>query len=298
MGFRQDIDLTQFVSSVDIGLGQADSGFRLTLGPPVAPPSLDQVLYPVPSTATAGAVTRSTSLELEGWPSVVWDVNGYYHALGVGFRASRRQLMRGYAARGGQGSDYLTYVLAQLLDPQVRRKYDACPMRSMFFDRYVEEEIRRRALKLARKRGVEPEQILAEWGFEVEEKSFDGLGVQVGWSSPVGHGPVDIPQESRENGATSVQEPEGWPYTYYVWNLRRRDDVPANQMVMRRWQEAIVSECQRRGVTASFAVGLMGPDRRRLHVMSVHGARVAFISADHVHQLDQLAKNAAHRLSN
>src|SRR5690349_24850828 len=67
--------------------------------PPTRPAVVDATLYSTPRLAHDGAVFRSTSQVLDSWPSVVWDVNGYYHVLGVGFRASRRQLLRAYYAR-------------------------------------------------------------------------------------------------------------------------------------------------------------------------------------------------------
>lgn len=291
MGFREPLDLTPFLEQ-----GQTttygDGSVRLVFGPPTGftftpdLPSPDEVLYLEPTRNGLGTDVRSTCLEVERWPTVVWDVNGYYRALGVSFRATRKQLMQAYNDRDGQSSRYLTYVLSQLLNPAVRRRYDAAAMHGIFMDRYVEETLKRRAQEIAHRVGVDPEEILDHWGLKIEKP--EGEEVEL----------VDIPQESGEDETTQppAEEPQSWPYAYYVWRLRRREDRPGNVEIMRRWQEAVAAECQAQGVVTSFAVGLMRHSEWVCTVMSVGDARVAFLHIDHADQLDRLTKTAVRQL--
>lgn len=293
MPFREDVPIADFIQSnpfLNHAFGASGQAATFTF----APPSPDAVIYPNPSQTRTGVLTRSTENALVPWPAVVWDVNGYYHALGVGFNATRKQLMRGYNARDGQSSDYLTYVFAQLLDEAVRRSYDACPLGTKFFDRYIEEEIRRRAVEQASRRGMEAEDVLEEWGFIVEREGGEDDLIVPG---VVEEDEVDIPQEEGEDSpVTPEQEP--WPYTYFAWRLKRREDRLENVEIMRRWQEAIVAECQARKISLQFAVGIMGEKQgSRIMTMSVSGATVVFIATNAVEMMQELAPLAVVRLT-
>jgi hypothetical protein len=71
------------------------------------------------------------------------DVNRYYADLGVEVEASRRRMMEAYQ-EDGAGDPRRTYVLKQLLDEDLRRRYDALPLGSFLVDRYIEEAFARR----------------------------------------------------------------------------------------------------------------------------------------------------------
>src|SRR5438067_12657373 len=90
--------------------------------------------------ATWGPVDISTQTCLERAWDLIWDVNGYYRALGVQwpFKDGRKDLRVAYHERGGPDDEYLTYVFKQLLQPKVRSDYDKSPLGSRFRDKYVE----------------------------------------------------------------------------------------------------------------------------------------------------------------
>lgn len=282
MGFRESIPLGDFI--------QSSPFLAENLRAPglMSPPVQDQILYQDPAQAGEGVRTCSTSMELECWPSVVWDVNGYYRELGVGWAATRKQMLRSYLMRGGQDDERLTYILSQLLDPEVRRAYDACPLGESFFDEYVAAEIRKQALRVARRLSVSADKALSILGYEIRD------------DDPESDSDVDIPQEDGENGVTSEassEAPEVWPYTYYLWRMRKREMRLATVEVMRRWQEAIIAECGARGVSINFGVGIMGGGRAsRVLTLSVRDARVAFVSVNHIADIEVLAPSAVDRL--
>lgn len=298
MGFREDIPMDGFVQSNPVladGFGWAKApgtGMKILDAGSVVLPSRDAESCLTPMNVSQGARTRSTSLALESWPSVVWDVNGYYHALGVGFRATRRQLMDAYLRLDGPNDAYLTYVFKRLLDPQVRRKYDACPLGRKLFDLYARQEVEERARRIARQHRVDTEDVLRGWGLlsEPDSDSEDG-------PVPTSSETLDIPQEAREDGLVPDDDPEPWPYSFYLWRVRGTDRWFSDSDAMREWQEAIAAECQRRGVVTTFAVGAMGHHLRPVvRVLSEGGVTVILIAIGQLDRIDELAPDAVDRL--
>jgi hypothetical protein len=85
----------------------------------------------------AGPYEFALSQALERWPTIIWDVNGYYRELGVQPRASRAELRAAFRDRRGWASARLTYILCQLLDEDVRAAYDSAQPGTVFFDEFV-----------------------------------------------------------------------------------------------------------------------------------------------------------------
>lgn len=311
MGFREDvpldgfIDLTPFAS--EVLLGQPDAGARFGGTPSffgmTAPRTreVDDRIYQLPYRHGHGPVARSTCQEVEPWPSVVWDVNGYYHALGVGYKATRKQLLAAYVRLNGQDDDYLTYVFKQLLDPATRRRYDSAQLGSMFVDRYVEQDLKALARRLAAVRHADPADLLEEWGFEVEcpeDGPVEGFFAE---DHAEAKDPVDIPKESGEDLTTApAEEPEIWPYSYYLWRIRPRHIALDSDAIARQWQDAIATQCQKLRAVIQFAVGLTGEtgeEDEHFQILSVRGTTVVFIELDHLHDMNDIAPQAAHRLT-
>lgn len=96
-----------------------------------------EAMYLRPVAVPAGPYEFATAQGMEPWPTIVWDVNGYYAELGVTHKATRAELKAAYQAKQGWGSARLTYILRQLLDVEIRAAYDSARPGSVFFDEYV-----------------------------------------------------------------------------------------------------------------------------------------------------------------
>lgn len=213
-------------------------------------------------------VEASTDTDLAISPPVIWDANRYYRSLGFAwpFRGiTVKQLRLAYMDRDGQSSEFLTYVLKMLRNPEIRRAYDLTPFGRQFLDRYVQDMLKRQAIEAARKfnemRGFGPERtaqdVLNEWGFGVDP---EGSSEQ-----------PDVPKVSVPDA--TVKTP--WMYSYYLW----RSDCDDTERLA-RWQELLRAEFVRSGMKLRFAVGFMGRNARRWVTGEVEGRLVVYLHED------------------
>lgn len=302
MGFREPLDLEEIIGSNDFAADALGYDDRPAARGLQRHAISDEVIFLVPRSIGSGAKVCSTSVALEPWPSIVFDVNGYYRALGVGFRATRRELMDAYMARGGQSDEYLTYVLKQLLNPAVRREYDAQPSGCRYMDRYLIDELKRRAILAAvevRKKGgtATASSVLSDWGFTVEDAVFDD---PEGAAQEVAE--VDIPQDMGED---DLDQPVSsrWMYSYYMWRFSAMESTGRIVFGMPAWQQAIIAKANERGWRLNFAVGAMGrKEISRVAVLSVDGTTVMLIRSEEIgpdgsiENIDELASDVLDRL--
>ena len=187
-----------------------------------------------PVAVPAGPFEFATAQALERWPTIVWDVNSYYAALGVSPRSSRAELRMAYQTKQGWRSPRLTYILGQLLDPDIRAAYDSCRAGDTFFDRYVAEWFHNELIKdsVAKEgRLLTLDERVAK-GDEVLDLSqymnqpYDLLGTMM--SGAAGEKGVDS------------QPPSGvpltWKWGYYVHNAAWYDID-----LLRTWQNALLT---------------------------------------------------------
>lgn len=201
---------------------------------------------PAPIRFGAGATVVSSSKELEPFPSVCWDVNGYYRELGVDWKATKKELMEAYQSTDGPNDARLTYVFRQLIQKEVREEYDRMPFGSVFMDDYVQAEILSSAKKEAARRTnlgqwSDSDEILNEWGFvfipedeELEEEPFEDLTNEAP-SARI----VDVGGEN---------EPELWPYSFFKLGTFKHSREPLVE-----WQNLLLEELS--GHSVKFAVG-------------------------------------------
>lgn len=194
----------------------------------------------------------STCLAVEPFPSFIWDVNGYYAALGVSPWATRREIREAYQAKEGWTDVRLTHIVRQLLNEKIRADYDAVPLGSTFFDRFVEETVRREMEREAfNERAFDP---------DAETEPID-LDASLNKAFQV----VDT-ASGREQYAET-----GWGY--YLWASNCRDVER-----LARWRHYLAETIGREGRIIQIAVGFMSTPG--CSVEEVDGQVVAFLGQD------------------
>jgi hypothetical protein len=224
-----------------------------------------------PRLAGVGPAAFSTSTTVAEFPRYYADVNGYYLALGVRHDAGARELREAFAARDGHRSRWLTYVLAQLRDREVRVGYDRMLPWQRYPDRYERERARRLSkLALARMRreaGGDADRLAAL----VRQREDEGFEF-----SSLDDPPADA---AREMDKAAVDELIRYglyfPYGHYLWRSRGADDV-----VLLRWQRYLVAAASAAGLVVHIAVGSFGRQPHPYVVARVGRLDVVFLHED------------------
>lgn len=203
----------------------------------------------------------STSTALVCTPEWIWDTNGYYRDLGVSPSATRAQLRMAYYALNGQGSVRLTYVIKQLLDPEVRYHYDRVRLGEVFIDRYVMDAMRRRVQRENSERMRERREQGLVVTDAVEQESEWSL-----WRNLYGEDTFEPEDDTPEVGLDSEElllkdlssPATPFSFSYYLWQTRVTgiEDLKA----LATWQEHLVRAFSKRGVRTRIAVGLHAHD--------------------------------------
>lgn len=208
----------------------------------------------------------STSTEVEVWPTIVWDTNAYYASLGVTHRATRQELRVAYMQLNGHQSARLTYILKQLLDRDIRRRYDATPQNSIFVDDYVAERVQR---------------ILSQRDPNLPEWSLSRL---LDIEDRLGHTEESEQNPTLASHTHTPHTPEQWRYGYYLRGdyrfqaLRYRMEAQ-HRGVLRDWQTMLVAACASRGLRLEMGVGLSAHDEG-VRVTRVGSHLVVFLSVN------------------
>lgn len=196
----------------------------------------------------------------------VWDTNGYYRELGVAPTATRRELRDAYIRKNGQSSERLTYILKQLLNPQVRAEYDRTRLGDLFMDRYVAEMFERLAQQDAAKArangaDISAEDVLKRWGLIVPDDTPDDV--------------LDPDEADRKGRNLSDPRSTVWPFRYYLWRTQHLDDGR-----LATWQEQVRRALISKGVSEQFAVGLAGRTPLPFLVGKVGNRITVFLNRD------------------
>jgi hypothetical protein len=208
----------------------------------------------------------STSRELMpmAGPVYIWDVNGYYRAIGVPwpFRASKARLREAYRDSGGPDDEFATYAFKRLLDPGFRKRYDARPFGQPMDDKYRWAALKRQAAQWAAAETVKQHRPVSSGEFvppDIRAKMDADLRRER-------EGDVAPPAESVETG---------WGFGYFIWDAFHRDEA-----VLSQWQRMLLEACWERGVRGRFAVGVMGGQPCRAARTRYDGQDVAFLDED------------------
>lgn len=237
-----------------------------------------------------GPTEFSTCTDLAIRPEVCWDVNRYYQILGVHWKATKKQLMRGYQKFGSMPSALVTYCFTQLLDPEVRTSYDAAPLGMIFNDKYVQQWLMRKAKMEMSKFGMNTEDP------ETLRQAFAAMGINVDFEPDQTQTDTteevvdeDLQDVQDEVSATeSTQAP--WAYAYYLWRSNSQDTER-----LREWQELLVQAFREKGIKTRLAVGFHG---RSAHpwLTSRIGYRTVVFLNDAQQPTVEAARSAADRV--
>lgn len=210
---------------------------------------------------------------------MVWDVNGYYRQLGVSSYATREELRKAYRRKKGWRSPRLTYILKQLLDLDIRAAYDSTPLGDVFWDRYVEDDVRRQAHKeasrLRREGRIRESEILGKYDSPYSEGDFE-FDFDAALSEELGGRRRD----------RYIEPP--WPWSYYRWQTTCADTAR-----LERWQAALVEALG--GRPHEIAVGYVGGIDLSCTVQRV-GFRVVAFLGDWAQPSKDRAEQAARQI--
>jgi len=272
MGFRPALDLEDFIDAyepwlhgrskknIDQGTYGSARESTIVLGHTINPLLVGN-----------GPETCSTVTELMLHPTIIWDVNSYYGLLGVkNYRATKKELREFFTEINGHSSPMITNAFKQLINPEIRREYDATPLGQRYMnDPYIQEEIKQAAQKEANKRqkdgqDVSAKDVLNEQGFDVEDEE-----------------PVEGPEEVSETEEIP-DEPEdefegfeeGWDYAYYLWK-----SIAIIEKPLALWQRAVHANLVKEGAILHFGVGWRGDaEAQYWTIKKVNNVWVVFLS--------------------
>lgn len=215
----------------------------------------------VPRVMDIGPLTFPMHGHIVKYPSIIWDVNFYYGDLKVRYDATAAQLRDSYITLNGSESVRLTYVLKQLLNPQVRRAYDACQFGSIFFDRYVAEIVRQRMIHESV--GIPAQE--TSHNDKNDKNPFDFTDVM----------DQEIVADLDGVAQDGVRSARSWLIGFYQYHTARVDVEK-----MRIWLKCLCEVMG--GQNISLSVGLMGTSGAQddVYVMWVDGNNVAFLHED------------------
>lgn len=244
--------------------------------------------YDRPRKAGDGPVEASSCTGMARLPEVVFDVNGYYRALGFRFPfegITRRSLREHYAACGGPDDPYLTQVFQLLLDPAERAAYDRAPFGETHLDRIqlrlIEERVKRQAARRNPGPGVRATQ----------DEILRKMGLEPNGDEEVNHYP-GADDKLSDPGQDEALDQQPWPWGYYRWSSGCPDTGR-----LERLQAMLVAELAAREVSMRFAVGYCGRSRTdsRFVVHRNYGVDTVYLREDHEPD-EELAAAAADAL--
>jgi hypothetical protein len=184
----------------------------------------------------------STTCELQRFPVVVWDVNSYYHRLGVSPDATKVEIRKAYQAGGGPDNERLTYIVKVLLDDEKRALYDSLSLGELYIDKYIFdtqlERFQRAVAEELSKGEIDPDTL--------EQPDMEELFDEVVESM----GSVD-----RDRAAYQAAH-SAWGY--YTWQSSCTDVER-----LAEWRSLLTQAFWKRGVVAELGVGFLGANARR-----------------------------------
>lgn len=232
--------------------------------------------FNIPKRSGEGPLEASTETSLDV-SVVIWDVNGYYRALGFGWPflgITRKDLRLAFLAINGESSAYLTKVFKLLIDDKQRAQYDRAPLGEIHMDPIqmtrILDEVKRTAARTNPSNDTRATQreLLDEMGYDVSEEDLSG-----GSHYPKG----DYPNGEGDGHTEHLSIDHSWRWGYYRWGTSRADISRLG-----RWQELLVSQLAALEVRTKICVGFIGRGRTdsRFVVARTYGVRTVYLRED------------------
>jgi len=210
--------------------------------------NLTQVAYlaaaDAPFIGHSGVMTCSTSTTMELSRIFIYDVNRYYHSLGVDPHCTKAELRRAYQ-ESGLDDVRLTAIAKVLLNDETRLEYDLLKIGQLWFDAELAAVVR--------------DSMLAESeGSDISEPEAETMRKDV--LAKEGR-PVDL---THQDVTEYLEHPRGWGH--YCWRIGPRD------WLMGRWRALLCKAATDLGITLPYGL--------QVGVMRTHEAGAAYGVAD------------------
>lgn len=245
--------------------------------------------YDLPKRGGEGPLEASSCMTLTVTPEVIWDVNGYYQALGFEWPytgITRKALRLAYHRIDGEKSVYLTRVFKLLLNETERRKYDMAHPGKPHMDIIQVEALLEMVKRMAA--AIKPSNDTRATQREILKK--------MGWDLPIpeeGH----YPNGQYPDGQDSCKDEDLLIETFWRWGYYRWGTGCTDITRLGRWQELLVSQLAALEVTTKVCVGYIGRGRTdsRFVVARTYGVRTVYLREDMVPD-EEMAAAAADAL--
>jgi hypothetical protein len=194
---------------------------------------------------------------LARYPEIIWDVCGYYRRLGFDWREFRRARakqirMRYLALDPRQEDEPLFYAATQLLDPLIRRAYDAQPLGGLFLG---DRDVRVRLEELAAREASRLTAEARRWDPDGTDEPVRQEDILRGWGMNKDASPEDARERLAASALGATLEgswERAWSY-YVLAEPGERAEAPEG--LLEAWQQLVCAALSEAGATVRFAVG-------------------------------------------
>jgi hypothetical protein len=230
--------------------------------------------HDLPRRGGEGPLEASSCVTMTVTPEIIWDVNGYYRALGFEWPftgITKKALRLAYHGLDGEKSVYLTQVLKLLLNETERRKYDAAPFGRQHMDIIQVEALlamvkrMAAAIKPSNDTRATQREILKQMGFNLPDPDAE-----------------HYPNGQYPDGQDSCKDEDLLIETFWRWGYYRWGTGCTDITRLGRWQELLVSQLAALEVTTKVCVGYIGRGRTdsRFVVARTYGVRTVYLRED------------------
>jgi hypothetical protein len=230
----------------------------------------------------------STCTDLVRLPGVIWDVNGYYRALGISFPhrepTTKSGLRQAHRAAGGLDDRWKTYALKQLKDEAVRAVYDAMPLGQPYIDDYWNEffdnEAKKEALRKVASGEVELDEAITKENIDKIKKEW---GIE-----------LDAEPENETPAAPAAKAPTTvhLTWSYYLWRCDYASTV-RHQARLDTWRTMLVEAFRDRRMRLTFRVGFFGKQPHPWIQLEREGHLILLLNKDQEPTREYAAQAAA-----